>query len=395
MVEAREAHVTTGGTFVLDRVDRRQGESGWHGRLRHPDGGTTTCGFQTIGDGPRPPDHCDGLAIALLPMVMRRGGALHVHGSLTRGAIRNLTEYAEAWAMWAPGAFGRVVITADQVLDGLRPPAGHGAVCGWSGSLRSTHTLVRHLDASAPGAFHVRAAVRVLGLRPNDGSTSDADALRAPGEAVGSVGLPLLGVRTDAAAAGAVDPEIGVLPLVAAALHLVGGGCGSGLHGRQWPLDAQLRYPRPGIAIQDLLSGDTFAVRGDGGAATPPRMVVDVMRHRDLAGQLSDCLGREGDEPPCGRCPGCTILALAHAASGLRRPRALPSAPLSRVVMLPFRDPVVAADAEGLLEDWGRGAGTVRTLLRLRAFCGRLGVDVRDHWRWACSAVGISPPWPR
>jgi len=387
--------VDTGGMFVLDRVDSRQGASGWEGHLQHPDGGTTTLGFQAIGDGPQPPDHCDGLAIAFLPLVMRRGGGLHVRGSLTRGAIRNLTEYAEAWASWSPAGFGRVVITADAVLDGLRPPACHEAVCAWSGSLKSTHTLVRHLDALAPGTFRVRAAVRVLGLRPNAASLSDADTLLPSLESLGIEGVPLLAVRTNAATAGAIDREIGPLPLVAAALHMIGGGCSSGLHSRSWPLTAQLRYPRPGVAIQDLLCGDTFAVRADGGAATPPRMVADVGRHRALARVLSDCRDRERHEPPCGRCPACDLLALAFVAWCGDCPLPTLRLAASRVARLPFQDPVVSAEAEGILEDWGRGPASLRTILRLRVGCSRLGIDVWDHWRWVCAALGVSPPWPR
>jgi len=387
--------VVAGDRFVLDRLDLRPGAFGWEGILHHPGGETTQFGFRAGGDAPRPPDHCDGLAIAFLPLVMRRGGRLHVRGSLTRAAVRNLTDYAAAWANWDPHGFGRVVITADELLDRPRAPAGHDAILAWSGGLRSTHTLVRQIDGLAPGGFRVRAAVRVLGLRPAADAPADADGLRVAREAVAAEGVPLLVVQTDAAARQAIDPEIGPLPIVAAALHTLGAGCAAGLHARQWPLRAQLRYPRPGVALPDLLSGDTFAVRADGGAATPPRMLADVSRHPGLVSVLSDCRERDRLSVPCGRCAGCRLLALACAASGARGRQPSPGVSATGIATLPFLDPTVAAAAEGTLEDWGRGAAGWRALLRLRVCVARLAVCGREHWRWACSAAGLIPPWPR
>ena len=386
--------ITAAPSFTLERACVAGDAAGWRGVLHRADAPQRSVQFLPGDDALPPPEVLDGLAIAFLPTVMRAGGSLHVRGPLTRGAVRNLSEYAEAWANWRPAAFHRVAITADRVLDLPRLPAGGEALFAWSRGLRSTHTLVRHLDRLIPGAFGVRAAVRVVGL--------DRDPLAAAAEDAGidrlaalrAAGIRSEVVRTDAGGQGLIDGEIGVLPIVAAALHAVSGGAATGLHARSWHFGAQLRFPRPGPALADLLSGDAFAVRADGGSASPPAMAEAVSRHPALAAVLSDCR-RSRLVPPCGRCPECTLLALAFAARGLPVPQSRLRISALSVARLPLRDPVVAADATATLEDWGGDRGGWQKLLQARVGLNRLAIDVRDHLRWAGAIAGVLPPWPR
>jgi hypothetical protein len=341
---------------------------------------------------PRPLDVLDGLVAGLLPMAMRAGGTLRVRGPLTREAVRNLTEYAETWAHWAPRRFHRVEIVADAIVDGLRPAGDRAAIVAWSGSLRSTHTLVRHAGGLVAAAFPVRAALRVLGLHPEDAMDDDAG-LVAARAALAATGIPLLAVRTSAAADGLIDPEIGALPIVAAALHAAGAGHAVGLHARRWLLAAQLRYPRPEPALTDLLSGAEFTVRADGGAVAPPRMVADLAEHPSLASTISDCRRVPRHRPPCGRCAGCTLLALAFAAASHSR-RDL-HARLGRIAALPFADPTTAADAEATLAPWRGADGRDRRVLAASVALARLAVELRDTGRWLGAAAGVRAPWPR
>lgn len=387
--------ITAVPSFTLERACVAGDGAGWRGVLHRADAPQLSVQFFIAEDGPPPPDILDGLAIAFLPVVMRAGGSLHVRGPLTRGALRNLTEYSESWANWRPAAFHRVTITADEVVDLPRLPIPDEALVAWSGGLRSTYTLVRHRDRLVPGAFGVRAAVRVVGL---DRDVGDAAADEADGDAVAALdaeGIGVISVRTDARRQGLVDREIGSLPIVAAALHAVSGGANTGLHARRWHFGAQLRFPRPGPALADLLSGDAFAIRADGGAASPPQMAEAVGRHPALAAVLSDCRRRPRHVPPCGSCPECTLLALAFAARGLPVPRSRLRISASSVARLPFRDPVVAADAVATLRDWRGDRGGWQTLLCARVGLDHFAVDVRDHLRWAGAVAGVLPPWPR
>ena len=347
-------------SFVLERAAVTADAAGWQGVLHRPDGRTASVRFLTGEDASPPPDSLDGLAIAFLPTVMRAGGRLHVRGPVTRGALRNLTEYAESWANWRPNTFHPVAITADTVLDMPRRQSSGDALFAWSGGLRSTHTLVRHLDRLVPGAMDVRAVLRVTGMHRDDRGVAAADA------------------GDDAARA-----------------HAVSGQCTAGLHARSWHLGAQLRFPRPGPALADLLSGDAFAVRADGGSAAAPVMAEEVGRHPALAAVLSDCRRRPHHALPCGTCPECTLMTLAFAARGRPLPRSSLRLTVPGVVGLPFGDPAVAADALATLDAWAGDRGGWQALLRTRAGLNRMAIDVRDHLRWAGAITGLLPPWPR
>lgn len=376
--------------FILEPIDTGADGTGWGAALHRPDGPGSRLEMRWPSN-PRPaPAVLDGLAFALLPAVLRAGGTLRVRGALTRGALRNLTELADAWANWRPRVFHRVSVAADRVLD-EPPAAGPEAAVAWSGSLRSTHTLVRHRDALVPGAFPVRAVVRIQGLRLDQ----DPREIEAARRAIAPEGVELVTVSTNAAAAGLVDTEIGVLPIVAAALHGVGTPGAAGLHGRSWNFAAQLKYPRPGPALPDLFSGDRLSVRADGGAASPPEMVEDVSRHPSLAEAVSDCRVRPAGSPSCGRCSGCTLLALAFLAAGRKPPPSLRRASLARAASFSFRDPVLAADAESTLAHWTGARGPARAALAARAAGSRVRIGFRDNFRWLGSAAGLLPPWPR
>ena len=123
-------------------------------------------------------------------------------------------------------------------------------------------------------------------------------------------------------------------------------------------------------------------------------MAEAVGHHPSLAAVLSDCR-RSRLVPPCGRCPECTLLALAFAARGLPVPQSRLRISALSVARLPLRDPVVAADATATLEDWGGDRGGWQKLLQARVGLNRLAIDVRDHLRWAGAIAGVLPPWPR
>ena len=369
--------------FFLERVDVPGGTAGWQGMLHRV--GTSPVSVRFLTDGKRvgPPELLDGLAIALLPMAMRVGGSLHVRGPLTRGALRNLTEYTEAWANWRPTAFRPVTITADRVIDGLRPPGNGDALFAWSGGVRSTHTLVRHLDRFVPGAFGVRAAVRIVGLERDASGTVRRDGEEDAFAALRAEGIEAIVVRTDARTRGVIDPETGVLPIFAAALHTVSADSTIGVHARSWVLIAQQRFPRPGPPCQTC----SAAMRSPYGPT--------AVRHSPLAAVVSDCRRVPRSSYPCGRCPGCTLFALAFAARGLPSPRIHRRLSVPGVVGLPFRDPIIAADATATLEDWAGHPRGWRSVLRARVGLNLAVIGVRDHLRWAGALVGLLPPWPR
>lgn len=370
-------------------------DRGWLATLTAPDGGVAPLSLRAIGQEGAAPAVLDGLVAAVLPAAMRGGGRLHVCGPVTHGALRQLTAFAEAWCNWRPARFQPVTIVPETIVCDATPATDHAAVIAWSGSLRSTHTLVRHLDGLVPGAFAVRAALRVLGVRAAEDSIGDATALAPARDALAATTVPLWAVRTNAAAAGFVDAEIGPLPVVAAALHLVATGQATGMHARSWSFAAQLRYPRPAPALPDLLGGDACAIRADGGAVAPPRMAAEVARRPALASVVSDCRRRPRHAAPCGRCRDCALTALAFHAAALPGPRPPLRARPAQVAALPFADPARAADATAARDAWQGPDDATRTALAAAVAAARVAVDARDTLRWLGSAAGLRPPWPR
>jgi len=186
-----------------------------------------------------------------------------------------------------------------------------------------------------------------------------------------------------------------VLPVVVAALHAVGGGFAAAVHARSWLYTAQLRFPRPDPATQDLLSGDSLVVRADGGADSPPAMAVSVGRHPALAAALSECRVNPRSAAPCGVCPECTLMALAFLASGSQALAPSRRVRTMEVAKLPFANAVLASDAEATVLEWSGGRHGLRRILRMSAGLAHIRSVIRDHVRWAQAAMGLIPPWPR
>ena len=339
----------------------------WGARLHEPGGSTRRLHFH-LPEGSTEPLAADGLVAAFLPHVMRIGGALHVAGALTRTALTNLVVFSESWANWRPDRYHRVSLSADQVVDTV-PGSSPEAIVAWSGSLLSTHTLVRHLDHRVPGAFTLRAVVRVSGL-----GNAEPDAVIAHA-ALAQDNLPLRLVHVEGAD-GLVDPFIGKLPVVAAALHACAGSAGQALHARLWPVTAQLYYPRPGPFLPDVFSGGHLAVRADGGSATPARMAREIARHPALVAILPNDRGT----------------SLAFQAAGLALPPACRRLRGPELLVHGFGGPIAAAEAAGAALDW-QG----RWPLALRAGCAsvRFAIQARSIARWLGAAAGLRPAWPR
>lgn len=327
-----------------------------------------------------PPALLDGAAFAVLPLAMRAGRALHVAGPVSRTGLRNLLDFAGAWANFAPHALRAVPVTADAVRDDAEPPSEHRALLAWDGSLAAACSLVRHHDRLVPGALPIAGLVHVGGLGTD---AHDAAVARGASAAADSLGLTRARITTDAGRLGAIDPVTGRLPLVAAALHLAGRDVGVGLVPRTWHYGVLLRRPRPLPHVPDLLSGDGFAVRSDGGGLGPAAQAAIVARRPEVAAALvpRDRQARR-------------LVALGFAAAGARSPTglALPSS-LAAALTLRLDDPHALAAVETL----GHAArdGAALAVLRARLGVARWGGIAGDYGRWFAALAGVRAPWPR
>ncbi len=351
--------------------------------------------FESLGRRLETSEHLDGFIAVLLPALLRADGAVHVAGTLTREIVRNLIDASEGWENWNVDHYRALRISADCIIDPPVPTLSPRAAFAWSGSLRSTHTLVRHYARSVPGAVQVARIVHVIGLQ-GDARTVSADAIAAEvNKHAEQLDATAECVVTNAREVGLVEAEMGVLPVVAAALHLTATDLKLAFHARRWPFSAQRRYPRPEPAFPDVFCGSRMLIRADGGATTPTQMVREVREHAPfLLAAISGCSERPRFTSPCGACSGCIITSLAFAAAGTSH-HALPPPTAFEVARLQWSDPIVAAEATEIASDWSTPGSRLHLALRRRVERDRANAASVEVRRWLASATGLGPIWPR
>lgn len=365
---------------------RLQVESSSEGWILNLGGVARRLRLDHVGRLASPPSVLDGAAFAALPLALREGRPLHVEGRLSRGALRNLRELAEAWADWSPERFQAVAVSCDEVADD-RLMSGDAAIAAWSGDLRSTFTALGGELSLRESGFRIDEVVHVTGLS-DPPLTADASARLT--EAFAGLGIALTLVRTNAAEAGFVDPAIGVLPLVTAALHLVSDGrVGTTVHARARPMGVQLVRPRSEPTLGDAHSGDRLRVIAVGGTTSAPVMAAHVAGRVGAADLLDVCRASGFRAPRCGRCRDCAIIDLGLVGAGL--------AEGGTAVTLPDpwpEDAGVAAEEALALWDWS-GPRRLRARLAARVATRDLSRARRDQAHWREAQKGAAEPWPR
>jgi hypothetical protein len=314
---------------------------------------------------------------------------------LTREIIRNLIDASEGWKDWNAVRYRALRISADRIIDPPLPIFTARAAFAWSGSLRSTHILVRHHARSVPGAVQVARIIHVIGLQ-GDTRNAQLDAIAAEVDSqAGRLGATAECVVTNARAAGLVEPEMGVLPIVAAALHLSAADLKYAFHARRWPLAAQLRFPRPEPVFPDIFCGSRMQIRADGGTTAPTQMVRDILQHNPaLLTAVSGCSERPRFTAPCGACSGCITTSLAFAGAGAAHPF-LPPPTVVDIERLEWSNPAVAAEATEIGSDWSAPRSAVHRALRRRVKQDQRNTANLAVRRWINSAIGRGPVWPR
>lgn len=351
--------------------------------------------FEALTQRLEAPEHLDGFIAAVLPELLRANCTVHVVGTLTREIVRNLIDAGKGWEDWNLNRYRAFQISADRIIDPPMPIFQRRAAFAWSGSLRSTHTLVRHHAGIVRGGVHVARIIHVIGLQ--------GDTRKLPVHAIAAevnshaerLGATAQCVVTNAREAGLVEAEMGVSPIVAAALHLMATDLKLAFHARRWPLSAQLRFPRPEPAFPDIFNGSRLLLRADGGAATPTQMVREIReRAPSLLTAISGCSERPRFTPPCGACSGCIITSLAFAAAGISH-QALPRPTAFAVERLDWNDPILASEATEIASDWSPPGSHVHRALRRRVKRDQRNTASLEVRRWLASATGRGPIWPR
>ena len=97
--------------------------------------------------GPFVTNRADGFAVALLPLAMRLGERLAVHGDLSYRLAHGMRDYQRFQSTWKPDFFTPVELQCDD-LRSRDPGDAAGAVgSAFSGGVDSFHTLWTHTRA--------------------------------------------------------------------------------------------------------------------------------------------------------------------------------------------------------------------------------------------------------
>lgn len=92
-------------------------------------------------------DDCDAYLLATLLPAMQMRAAIHVHGSVSRELLANLTELQYVWNKWLPDRYFLI----DIQVDCMREQDWHvgGAIAAFSGGVDAQFTVYRHATGIA------------------------------------------------------------------------------------------------------------------------------------------------------------------------------------------------------------------------------------------------------
>ncbi|MGD1148928.1 MAG: hypothetical protein ABR961_13365 [Thermoanaerobaculaceae bacterium] len=146
-------------------------------------------------------DRADGFAVALLPLAMRLGENLTIHGDLSCRLAHGMRDYQRFQSTWKPAMFSAVEVQCD-ALRSREPGEGRDAVgTAFSGGVDSFHTLWTHLGHNeAYPPYRISHCLMINGFDPdadlsNTGSFLKMQRLYEP--MMARLGLEFVVVRTN------------------------------------------------------------------------------------------------------------------------------------------------------------------------------------------------------
>ena len=110
----------------------------------------------------------DGFAAALLPLAMRLGERLTVHGDLSYRLAHGIRDYQRLQSTWKPDFFTAVEVQPDELRSRDRGEATGAVGTAFSGGVDSFHTLWCHLERNEPYApYRISHCLMINGFDPD------------------------------------------------------------------------------------------------------------------------------------------------------------------------------------------------------------------------------------
>ena len=251
---------------------------------------------------------------------MTRGGAVHVHGAVSRTLLSNLDEWQAALYSLLPDRYSPVILTADEVVD-AEPARSARAIAAFSGGLDATCTAIRHARGLVGWRTEALGALLLVhGFDiPLDRAADFDDARERARRAANALGLELRSVATNVRDLGQDWEQVHGLAL-AATLQLHSPEFGVGLIGSGASY-RHIHLPWGSNPITDpLMSSGTMRICHDGAELTRVAKARVVAREPELVGLLRVCWQGEQLSRNCGRCEKCVRTYWALRIVGVRHP---------------------------------------------------------------------------
>lgn len=261
----------------------------------------------------------DFAVMASVFTAMRKKRPLHVLGPVSTALLRNLEEFQEAWAIWLPGQYHVVPITADREVD--VPSAGFGTkgVFAFSGGLDSTFALLRHARRKA-GRRTVEPALAML-VQGFDLPLGNEQALqtarRSAQPMLDELGVPLSLVETNWKRDLCYHWQMEHLAGLAACLNQFHGLADVAVVGGDEGYDYVYLPWGSNQVTNAMLSGGAMDLWTEGSGFPRSERLAFVAQNSDLASRIRVCWENGATGRNCGVCEKCIRTQLNFRAAGL------------------------------------------------------------------------------
>ncbi len=245
-------------------------------------------------------NQADGFAVALLPLAMRLGERLTIHGDLSYRLAHGMREYQRFQSTWKPDMFTAVELQCDE-LRSRDPGESMGAVgTAFSGGVDSFYTLWTHLAPNEPYVpYQISHCLMINGFDPdadlaNTGSFLRIQRLYEP--MMRRLGLELVVARTNLLQFLGLSIQKQAFAAFVTAPALVLGGLFSRYYvPSSYKFTLLGRFPDGSHPMFDhLLGTETMEIIHDGGHLTRVAKTVEISRWPETFDLLRVCFKATG-----------------------------------------------------------------------------------------------------